>query len=253
MSFNEAGAGGAPCDGADSPFRTRTGEGTSRRPRKGKGKPRSSNAVRTKHLEEMMSVLFRLHDLNSNGLLEEEELVQLNSKVAMLHYGKDTDLVAVKAKYRALFREKLDAEGRPVPYPIFRRYVLQVLDGLDPDPLAQEMIVEQFSAEARSARAVFHVDSFASSSDQKFLSKLSIPSFPSVVDEPVSYQSASQGSSPSLPSAAHGRLLPPAATARAAPTMVAPVKTVGPQSARGRTAAMPSASAPASMARYGGA
>lgn len=134
-----------------------------------------------------MAVLFSLHDLNGNGVLEESELVQLNSKVAMLHYGKDADLVAVKEKYRALFRDKLDPDGKPASYAVFRRYVLQVLDRLDPDPLAQEMIVEQFAAEARSARAVFHVPSFASSTDQSFLSKISMPSFPTsaVEDTPV--------------------------------------------------------------------
>merc|ERR1719499_1332019 len=91
----------------------------------------------------------------------------------MLHYGTDTDVLAVKAKYKQLFREKLDPTGRPVSFSVFRRYVAQVLHALDPDPLAQEMIVEQFAAEARSARAVFHVPSFASASDQSFLSKLS--------------------------------------------------------------------------------
>jgi len=156
------------------------------------GKPRKSKAskrrkrldeMRSKLLEELMLVLFNLHDLNQNGVLEEDELVQLNSKVAMLHYGRDTDVAAVKAKYRALFREKLNADGQPVPYSVFRQYVLQVLDSLDPDPLAQEMIVEQFAAEAQSARAVFHVDSFASSSDQVFLSKISMPSFQLLRDD----------------------------------------------------------------------
>jgi hypothetical protein len=144
-----------------------------------------------RQLEEQMQELFRLHDLNGNGFLEEEELVQLNTKVAMLHYGKDTDLLAVKAKYRTLFREKLDPYGRPVPYSVFRAYVVQVLDALDPDPLAQEMILEQFTAEARSARAVFHLPSFASShSDQAFTSK-------------ISFQSASSGYTCPSPSIAN--------------------------------------------------
>merc|ERR1719195_165768 len=126
--------------------------------------------------EQMIQELFRLHDLNSNGFLEEDELVQLNTKVAMLHHGKDVDLSAVKAKYRTLFREKLDPGGRPVPYSIFRRYVIEVLDGLDPDPRAQEMVLEQFAAEARSARAVFHAPSFASTTDMTFMSQQSIQS-----------------------------------------------------------------------------
>jgi len=124
-------------------------------------------------LDHLLRELFRLHDLNGNGLLEIEELVQLNSKVAMLHHGKDTDLLAVKAKYRSLFRERLDPDGKPVTYAKFRRYVTEVLDGMDPDPLAQEMIVEQFAAEARSARAVFHLPSFSSHADQAFLPSLS--------------------------------------------------------------------------------
>lgn len=32
-------------------------------------------------------------------------------------------------------------------YQIFRRYVVQVLNGIDPDPAAQEMMLEQFVAE----------------------------------------------------------------------------------------------------------
>lgn len=127
-------------------------------------------------LEEMLQELFRLHDLNGNGALEEEELVQLNSKVAMLHHGRDSDLEAVKAKYRALFREKLDPLGRPVGYATFRGYVQQVLQGLDRNLTAQEMIVEQFVAEAGSARAAFRVPSFAESADGAFLSKLSLHS-----------------------------------------------------------------------------
>jgi len=137
---------------------------------------RSSAHARPLKLESQIQELFRLHDLNANGVLEEEELVQLNAKVAMLHYGKDVDLQAVKDKYRLLFREKLDAQGRPVPYAIFRQYVVQVLNGLDSDPVAQEMIVEQFAAEAKSARAVFHSPSFASSSDDSFRSKISMQS-----------------------------------------------------------------------------
>jgi len=115
----------------------------------------------SEQLEEMLQELFRLHDLNGNGALEEDELVQLNSKVAMLHHGRDTDLEAVKAKYRGLFREKLDPLGRPVGYATFRGYVQQVLNGLDKNPTAQEMIVEQFVAEAGSARTAFRVPSFA--------------------------------------------------------------------------------------------
>mmetsp|Transcript_95465 Transcript_95465/g.275030 ORF Transcript_95465/g.275030 Transcript_95465/m.275030 type:complete len:324 (+) Transcript_95465:84-1055(+) len=133
--------------------------------------------TRPPKLEALLKELFRLHDLNGNGTLEEDELVQLNAKVAMLHYGRDVDLDEVKAKYRRLFREKLNYEGRPVSYAVFRRYLLQVLDGLDTDSRAQEMIAEQFCLEAKAARAVFHLPSFASVSDVEFLSKISCQSF----------------------------------------------------------------------------
>eukprot|EP00931_Biecheleriopsis_adriatica_P087074 TRINITY_DN61598_c0_g1_i1.p1 TRINITY_DN61598_c0_g1~~TRINITY_DN61598_c0_g1_i1.p1 ORF type:complete len:227 (-),score=46.65 TRINITY_DN61598_c0_g1_i1:86-766(-) len=129
--------------------------------------------VAVDEIDHLLRELFRLHDLNGNGYLEVEELVQLNSKVAMLHHGKDVDLLAVKDRYRSLFRERLDPDGRPVPYSVFRGYVLQVLDSMDPDPLAQEMILEQFAAEARSARAVFHCPSFSSHADKAFLPSLS--------------------------------------------------------------------------------
>mmetsp|Transcript_32310 Transcript_32310/g.58640 ORF Transcript_32310/g.58640 Transcript_32310/m.58640 type:complete len:196 (-) Transcript_32310:111-698(-) len=137
--------------------------------------------VNADELEHLMKELFRLHDLNGNGLLEVEELVQLNSKVALLHYGKDCDLMAVKQRYRDLFKERLDAQGRPATYDKFKAYVLQVLNSMDPDPLAQEMILEQFAAEARSARAVFHLPSFSSHADKGFLPHLSFhtTSFPS--------------------------------------------------------------------------
>eukprot|EP00443_Scrippsiella_acuminata_P031397 CAMPEP_0115324512 /NCGR_PEP_ID=MMETSP0270-20121206/82517_1 /TAXON_ID=71861 /ORGANISM="Scrippsiella trochoidea, Strain CCMP3099" /LENGTH=197 /DNA_ID=CAMNT_0002744633 /DNA_START=92 /DNA_END=686 /DNA_ORIENTATION=- len=111
--------------------------------------------LRSNKLEETLFELFRLHDLNGNGWLEEEELVQLNSKVAMLHRGQDVDLAAVRAKYHTFYREKLNARGLPVPYSTFRRYMLGSLDRQDPDFGTQEMIVEQFCAEAALTRAIF--------------------------------------------------------------------------------------------------
>lgn len=129
--------------------------------------------VASDELDHLLRELFRLHDLNGNGFLELEELVQLNTKVAMLHYGKDTDLDAVRLRYRSLFLERLDPQGRPVPFATFRTYVCEMLNSLDRDPLAQEMMVEQFAAEARSARAVFHCDGFSSPSDRVFLPSLS--------------------------------------------------------------------------------
>lgn len=96
--------------------------------------------------------LFRLQDLNGNGLLEEQELMNLNEKIAILHHGADVDVGEIQAHYRSLFREKLDPLGLPVPFRIFRDYARGVLEGLDRDPEAQEMILEQFVAEALAAR-----------------------------------------------------------------------------------------------------
>jgi len=106
-------------------------------------------------LEPLIGELFCLQDLNSDGLLDESELVILNQNIAVLHYGQDVDIVAVKRKYQNVFREHLDADGRPVPVAIFSRYLLQVLHEFDPDPAAQEMILEQFIIEARTAREIF--------------------------------------------------------------------------------------------------
>jgi len=64
----------------------------------------------------------------------------------MLHHGPGVDKDAVGRKYRQLFREKFDPHGRPVPYEPFRTYMNEVLMELDPDPKAQEMILEQFVA-----------------------------------------------------------------------------------------------------------
>ena len=92
-------------------------------------------------IEELLLQLFKLHDLKSDGLLEEGELVKLNEKVAMLHYGKDTDKSVVRAKYTGLFRENFDPDGKPVPFSVFRQYMLQVLTEIDPDLPVQETLV----------------------------------------------------------------------------------------------------------------
>lgn len=120
-----------------------------------------------------MQQLFKLHDLDGDGMLSEDELIKLNEKVAMLHYGKTTDRTVVQERYRALFRARLDPDGRPVPFAQFQSYMRGVLNELDADPNAQEMILEQFIAEAKSGRAVFHCDSFASVTDERYLSKIS--------------------------------------------------------------------------------
>jgi len=132
---------------------------------KRRGKTQAETQALTEKLSLLVAELFCLQDLNSDGVLGEDELVKLNEKIAMLHYGTDIDRVAVRTKYRSLFREQLDANGRPVPLAVFRRYVFKVLKELDPDLEAQEMILEQFIAEAQSARDIFRCDSFYSTTD----------------------------------------------------------------------------------------
>lgn len=112
---------------------------------------RPSN-VGPQRLEDLTRQLFHLHDLNGDGVLEEAELIGLNEKIAMMHHGKDADRAAVRSKYEQLFRSKLDPNGRPVAYDKFRKYAYEVLDGIDRDPDAQELILEQFVAEAYSGR-----------------------------------------------------------------------------------------------------
>jgi hypothetical protein len=136
-------------------------------------KPKGASAqpgreVGAQRLEELTRELFRLHDLNGNGLLEEIELVKLNEKIAILHHGNSTDTAEVRSKYRDLFRAKLDPNGQPVPYATFRRYAREYLDGLDADPEAQEMILEQFVAEAQSGRRAFELPSLVTESDFPF-------------------------------------------------------------------------------------
>ncbi|CAE8593788.1 unnamed protein product [Polarella glacialis] len=106
------------------------------------------------HIESLIRELFSLHDLNGDGLLQESELVKLNEKIAILHHGPQVDAGAVRSRYVHLFRTKLDPSGRPVAYAKFREYVHEVLNGLDKDIEAQEMILEQFVAEAQCGRQV---------------------------------------------------------------------------------------------------
>lgn len=131
-----------------------------RKPAKG-----ADNAELLKKLDALMKELFQLHDLNRDGVLSEVELVKLNEKIAMLHYGKGTDRNAVKAKYSEVFRTQLDADGKPVPFEAFRKYMIEVLDKNDRDKYAQELMMEQFVEEARSGRLCFQCPSFASVSD----------------------------------------------------------------------------------------
>jgi len=141
-------------------------------PSKGPRDAKDQRLFGGKKIEEMTATLFELHDLNANGVLEEEELIKLNQKIAMLHYGKDVDRNAVRLRYQELFRDRLDPEGKPVPYATFQHYMLEALEALDPDVAAQELILEQIIEEARSARAAFHCDSFTSQSDAQFMPHL---------------------------------------------------------------------------------
>lgn len=120
-----------------------------------------------------MRELFRIQDLKKDGVLDEAELVKLNQKIAIMHYGKDADKGAVRKKFQDLFRSRLDAAGQPVPYEVFRRYMFGVLNQHDTDERAQQMILEQFIAEASLGREAFQFASFASSTDAQFASRVS--------------------------------------------------------------------------------
>mmetsp|Transcript_36552 Transcript_36552/g.66274 ORF Transcript_36552/g.66274 Transcript_36552/m.66274 type:complete len:245 (+) Transcript_36552:74-808(+) len=109
------------------------------------------------NMEELMKELFDLHDLNGDGMLQMHELVKLNEKIALLHRGI-VDPREVRATYETLFLTKLDPDGKPVMYPKFRAYVLEMLDGQDKDLEAQEMILEQFVVEAQCGRQVHTQD-----------------------------------------------------------------------------------------------
>jgi len=119
-----------------------------------------SSEVDLRRLEDLTRELFKAHDLNDDGMLQEMELVRLNEQIAILHHGKSRDEIAeVRETYHTLFRTKLDPDGRPVPYEVFRKYARGVLEELDTDPEAQEMILEQFVAEARAGRDAMDVAS----------------------------------------------------------------------------------------------
>jgi hypothetical protein len=103
-------------------------------------------------LEDLIWDLFCQHDLNGNGWFEESELILINKQIQIIHHGKeDINIDEIEHKYQTLFRTKLDPDGRPVPYDVFRLYMFEYLNELDPDPEAQLMILEQFIAEAYCA------------------------------------------------------------------------------------------------------
>ena len=63
-------------------------------------------------LDRLSRELFLLQDLDGDGLLGEDELVQINLTIAVLHHGDGADLVKVEDAYRAMFREKLNPDGQ---------------------------------------------------------------------------------------------------------------------------------------------
>lgn len=145
----------------------------------GKATEACSDAVTYKdhELEDLMHKLFVLQDLDKIGTLEERELVLLNKKIAIAHYGEGVDEEELKAKYQELFRTRLahGNEQRAVPYARFRRYLFEVFQELDRDCHAQKLIVEQFIAEACLGRALFHAPGLRSDSDLSLLSKITKP------------------------------------------------------------------------------
>jgi len=117
----------------------------------------------------MMRELFRHHDLNGDGVLEELELVQLNKKIALLHQGDGANTAEVAEQYRNLFRSRLDPSGNAIAYDVFRRYMADTLNEMDPDEPSQMMILEQFVAEAESGHRIFRSMSMYSDSDEPLL------------------------------------------------------------------------------------
>merc|ERR1719401_771747 len=107
-------------------------------------------------LEELVWDLFRLHDLDGNGLLSEGELIRINEAIYEIHNGSpgDDKNCELKAKYQQLFRDQLDAEGKSVPFERFREYILRLVQQYDKHAEAQAMIVEQWVAEAHTARLI---------------------------------------------------------------------------------------------------
>jgi len=132
-------------------------------------KDRFRQAPLDQSLDELIVKLFRLQDLNGDGFLDEMELVQLNKKVAMLHYGKDVDKEQLKSKYQDIFRSMLDSTGGSVSFDAFRKHTLDGLRAKDSDKLAQSFILEQWISEAVSARYSFSIPSMQSISDVPFL------------------------------------------------------------------------------------
>lgn len=142
-------------------------------------------------MRDLLVDLFRLHDLDGNGVLQEDELISLNEQIAVLHHGDGADLEHVREKYRELFRSALAPEGEPVSCEAFCKYTRSVLDDLDSDPAAQEMILEQWSVEAQTCRELFPPRLGTEGHDTPCLKSLLSESdhdLSSTVDEGYSYE-----------------------------------------------------------------
>merc|ERR1719498_1327408 len=122
----------------------------------GSRKPARAEPLGADGLEDLILELFRLHDLDGNGLLSEGELIRINEAISEIHHGypKQDERTALKTKYQQLFRDQLDADGHAVPFGRFREYILRVVRGYDKHAEAQAMIVEQWVAEAHTARLI---------------------------------------------------------------------------------------------------
>ena len=95
--------------------------------------------------------LFRLHDLDKDGVVTFDELVKLNQKISYLHFGKDGLRKRQKEldeKYRQVM-EWMDLDHNGVITPDeFSAYQLRFLDGIDPEINSQLVILERFVEEA---------------------------------------------------------------------------------------------------------
>lgn len=118
----------------------------------------SSTPLHGSRLVKYIGRLFDIHDFNGNGLLDLDELIAINVIIARLRYGNKTDTFAVETRYRNMYWRSLSPSGRPVDRTGFITYTLGVLADMDEDFNAQELIMEQFIAEAEAARNIYFDD-----------------------------------------------------------------------------------------------
>lgn len=184
-------------DATDAPTASSSSKAAAPRPSASEPpEPRTSSQDK---VELLLQELFRLHDLKNNGMLEEGELIKMNEKVSLLHYGKEgTDKAAIQEKYRGIFRKQLNPAGEPVPFATFAKYMTEVLDEIDRNPDAQIMMLEQFCAEAELARGTFQFPSLVTESDYPYIQHSSSSS--------SSAARPAMGPSPAVPAASKPQL-----------------------------------------------